>query len=447
MSKPMKLIRSEKLNINTNAEGKEALASTLSAYRCYVRDLMVLINDRWRVFQHCKGNEIVKSVEHLIHPTSKRPEIKHVYFSKRYYKFPSYLRRVAIMDAFGQVQSFNTRFDEWLDGGMKNKPPKLTVATQTFPSLYAGQCIKFISKNVVSIKVFTNGDWVWKEYKAKGARRYDGKQKSPLLTLKNKRWSLSIPVQIDVPLKKKESFSGKILSIDVGINTAATCSVADKHGTVHERIFFSRSDKDRENRLVDRIRRKTKKQTRHGSKLVKGFCSNDFRRLTQLSNNESHQISRKIVNLAKEHDCDGIVVEDLKHWKPKGGRKRSYMKQKFHRWFHRALIERISSKALENGVRTISVFARGTSSNAFDGSGKVTRSKTNYSNCTFSSGKQYNADLNASYNIAARGILKLYYPKLCKELWERRKPNVCPLTGNPFTLSSIWLQQAKCWIT
>jgi len=31
----------------------------------------------------------------------------------------------------------------------------------------------------------------------------------------------------------------------------------------------------------------------------------------------------------------------------------------------------------------------------------------NHSVCTFPSGKRYNADLNATYNIAAKGILKL----------------------------------------
>jgi hypothetical protein len=39
---------------------------------------------------------------------------------------------------------------------------------------------------------------------------------------------------------------------------------------------------------------------------------------------------------------------------------------------------------------------------AFDGSGRVRRSKHNYSLARFSTGKQYNADLNAAYNIGAR---------------------------------------------
>lgn len=436
----MKMIRSERLNINTNTEQREALASTVALYRCYVRDLMVLINARWRVFQGFQGNEVIKAVEDLIHPTSKRPQIKHPYFHHRYYKFPSYLRRVAIMDAKGQVDSFYARFNTWLDGDRKAKPPKLTCATATFPSLYAGQCVKFdTSGNAAHIKVFNAGDWVWLKVRLTGASRFTGEKMSPLLVKKNSKWFLSLPVKMNVPLKDKNEFSGKVLSIDVGINTAATCSVVDKFGTVHDRYFLNRSDKDREAKLMDRIRTKAKKQTRHGSKLQKRFCSNDHRRLKQLADNQAHQLSRKIVNLAKENACDAIVVENLKGWKPSAGKKRSNMKARFHRWFHRMLIERVESKSVEVGIRLISVFARGTSSNAYDGSGVVKRDKNNYSLCQFQTGKRYNADLNAAYNIAARGILALFYPKVREKLWESGKPNVCPLTGNPFVLSSIWL--------
>lgn len=436
----MKIVRSDRINIKTNTVQSVALTSTLDLYRRYVRDLMVLINARWRTFQYYQGNEIIKSVEGLIHPTSKRPEIKHSYFHHRYYKFPSYLRRVAIMDATGQVRSFHTRFNEWLDSGMKGRPPKLTCATATYPSLYSGQCVKFSAcGKQAEIKVFKDNDWVWMDFKLSGKERFSGKKLSPLLVKKNKKWSLSVPVKMDVTLKQNNDFSGKVLSVDVGMNTAATCSVVDKSGTVHGRYFINRSDKDREYRLMNRIRTKAKKQTRHGNKLPSGFCKNDHRRLKQLADNEAHQISRQIVNLARDNECDAIVAEDLKGWRPSAGKKRSNMKARFHRWFHRMLIDRIESKAIELGIRLVSVYARGTSSNAYDGSGKVNRDKSNYALCQFDSGKRYNADLNAAYNIAARGILKLFYPKVREKLWKSGKPNACPLTGNPFVLSSVWL--------
>jgi len=437
----MYLVRSNTFKINTDKKDHEDLRNTVDIYRRYVRDLMILVNAQWRVLSVYKGNEVIKAVESIIHPTQKRPNIKYSYFSRRYYKFPSYLRRVAIMDAVGQVRSFNTRYDQWLDGDRKSRPPKLTCATSTFPSLYKGQCIRFGTKNLVEIKVYRDQDWIWITLPMRGSKRFidNGKDMSPLLVYKNRRWKLSIPTRINADLKNRTDFTGLVLAVDVGINTTATCSIVDKYGTVHDRLFIRRSDKDRETKLMQRVSSTAKTATRHGNKLCAGFCTQDYRRLKQLADNEAHQISRKIVNHARTHGCDGIAVEDLKRWRPAAGRKRSSMKARFHRWYHRMLVTRIESKALESGIRCIHVYARGTSSQAYDGSGTVKRSKTNYSLCTFTSGKTYNADLNASLNIAARAVLKLYYPELCKLLRSQGKPNACPTTGNPLTLSSLWI--------
>jgi len=438
----MKMIRSDRLKINTSAEQRKVLGDTLSVYRKYVRDLMVMVNARWRHFQHTQGNEVVKVVESMIHPTSARPCVKYTHFHKNYYKFPSYLRRVAIMDAVGQVRSFHTRYNDWLDAGMKKMPPKLTVSTHTFPSLYKGQCVKFSEDNKTAfIKVWYNSDWMWQAFRLSGKSRFLGKGKamSPLLTLKGKQWALSTPVKLDIPLKSKTDFSGYVLAVDIGIKTSAVCAVVDKFGTVVHRAFFDRTDKDRTHHIMQRIRKKARKATRHGNKLDTVFCSKYHRILRNLNDNQAHQISRQIVNLAHEYQCDAIVIENLKYWRPKAGRKRSTMKMRFHTWFKSSLVERIESKSIEIGIRTLSIYARGTSSYAYDGTGKVSRDKDNYTNAKFSTGKRYNADLNASYNIATRGILKLYYPSLYKQQWSRGKPNACPTTGNPLVLSSLWL--------
>lgn len=64
-------------------------------------------------------------------------------------------------------------------------------------------------------------------------------------------------------------------------------------------------------------------------------------------------------------------------------------------------------KAHRHGLRIARVNARNTSRLAFDGSGTVKRGwkisgETPYSTIQFTSGKFYNADLNAAYNIGAR---------------------------------------------
>ena len=66
--------------------------------------------------------------------------------------------------------------------------------------------------------------------------------------------------------------------------------------------------------------------------------------------------------------------------------------------------------------RLLSVYARGTSYYAYDGSGPVKRDKTNACLATFSNGRRYNADLNGAQNIAARGLAILLGLKPHKEV-------------------------------
>src|SRR5690554_5996610 len=107
----MKIVRSQQMNIKVTKEQAAMLEDTLSQYRGMVRALMLLINAQWKTLQHCKEKDVVRSVEALMHPTKKRPLVKHHYFQSRFFKFPSYLRRVAINYAYGQVSSFQTRYE------------------------------------------------------------------------------------------------------------------------------------------------------------------------------------------------------------------------------------------------------------------------------------------------------------------------------------------------
>jgi len=84
-------------------------------------------------------------------------------------------------------------------------------------------------------------------------------------------------------------------------------------------------------------------------------------------------------------------------------------------------------------------FPRGTSSYAFDGSGPLSRSQNQYELATFSSGKRYNCDLSASYNIGARYWamkLKLIHRKDGQVLSGRSSGNSPRI---PVTLSTLWL--------
>ncbi|MDD6559818.1 MAG: IS200/IS605 family accessory protein TnpB-related protein [Lactimicrobium massiliense] len=120
-----------------------------------------------------------------------------------------------------------------------------------------------------------------------------------------------------------------------------------------------------------------------------------------------HQIAREIVNFAIAYECDVIVMEHL----DTKGKKRGSKKQKLAMWKHADIQKTVESLAHHYGIRISHVNAWGTSRLAYDGSGRVRRGRevskdTPYDVCVFKSGKIYNCDLSASYNIGARYFIR-----------------------------------------
>ena len=94
------------------------------------------------------------------------------------------------------------------------------------------------------------------------------------------------------------------------------------------------------------------------------------------------------------------------------GKKKGAKKQRLHHWKAQAVQRIVKDKAHRLSMRISTVCAWNTSALAFDGSGKVIRDKDNYSMCTFQTGKRYNCDLNASYNIGARYFIREHIKSL-----------------------------------
>ena len=407
----MELIRTEKWQLLLKPDQKNDLINTIDIYRGFVGALSTVLITNWHNLGSLSNNDVILEVEKLIHPTLKRPEIKYIYFYKKHHKFPSYFRRVAIRDAFGQVKSFFSRYDIWLDGDRRNpneKPPKFNISPKTYPSLYKGQCIKY-SKDYSSadIKVYKGkSNWKWikcrLKIKSKRLKIIENKLKSPILCITNKKLTLNIPFSQKVKLFKD---NGDIVcSIDLGINTSITATIVHRNGTVLARKFIKTSafDKDRLIKYMHRIRKKASKTKKMG----KGFGKTTYRKSYNLLKNIAHHQSKELVQFAIDNKATKLVFEYMKNFRPRGGAKKSTLRIKFHNWHHRRLREYSINKFREYGGRYANVSPYNTSKFAFDGSGVVKRDKSNYSICTFRSGKTYNSDLNASYNIASKYFLR-----------------------------------------
>lgn len=432
------IVRTDRWFLKPSRQTTEHLVATVSRYRAFCKALTYVVYGHWVEIKSASSQCV--AVERLIHKTKSNPHPKYEYFGKRFYKFPSYLRRAAIEFVCGQVSSFVTRYQEWQSGIRKRrdaKPPRLNPESGCYPALYRGQCILLgDGLETAQVKVWNGSDWVWSEPITIGTKRdrhllSHSKTLSPYLMVNHRGVYLSVPFG----LKPNRLQGDRVCAVDVGINTLATASIVARDGTVTARRFLHpAADIDHRDRLFKRISRKA----RLTKKLHLGFCRSLYRKAQHINQNLAQQTSRQIVNFALEYGASVIVFEQLKSWKPKGGRKRSTLKQRFHGWLHRKLVELTSQKFEEMGGQTEYVYPRGTSSWAYDGSGQVSRDKSNYSNATFKNGKRYNCDLSASLNIAAR--YWAYKLKLTRRKDGQLLDGKSPFNKQrmPVTLSLLW---------
>ena len=224
------------------------------------------------------------------------------------------------------------------------------------------------------------------------------KQLSPTLVVRDGAAGLSVPYWIP-STKTKET--NKYCGVDIGINTTAVCSIVDESGIVHARKFIHDGKSlDKRDKHLANIRRKA----RLTKKLHKGFTKAHYRKAANISKNIAFCTAKQIINFALNNNATTVVIENLRNWKPKGGKRKSSLKQRFHGWVKSKIADRLEQLAQEHGIKIVSVYARGTSSTAYDGTGKIKRDKDNYALGTFATGKRYAIDLSASYNIAARYI-------------------------------------------
>ena len=138
-----------------------------------------------------------------------------------------------------------------------------------------------------------------------------------------------------------------------------------------------------------------------------------WRKVVNLNNEISRKTAIEIMNFALLHNVDCIVFEHLNI----SGKKKGSKKQLLHHWKCKQIQNIVTLKAHKNRIHVSTICAKNTSKLAFDGSGLVNRGiyyinnkeYYNYSICVFSTKKQYNCDLNATYNIGARYFLRCYH--------------------------------------
>ena len=373
----MKQMSSYPVRISRSADIRKTLSATAGIYRKAVDFFISVCMEEWETVSACKGQTgKVNAVEAFTIKTSKRKTVPYD-FGKDFYKFPSYLRRAAIAQAVGKVSSYKSNLKGWeaSDPRTRGRIPGYPSAGYAYPAMYRDNMFIRTGTYTASIKVFTRNTWDWLEI---GLRKGD----ADYITRHCRDRRECVPM-------------------DLGINSACTCCVMGPDGTVTGRRSLKLSgENDRLARAVGRIKR----AQQHGARRMPRLWA----RAKGISSDIAVKTAEFIVKTAVRYKVDVIVMEHLDI----RGRKRGSRKQRLHHWRAMYVQRMVAQKAHRGRIRVSTVCAWNTSRLAFDGSGRVKRGKEsektadNYSICEFSTGKIYNCDLNASYNIGARYFIR-----------------------------------------
>lgn len=340
-------------------------------------------------------------VECISHSTKEHPEVRYD-FDRRFYKFPSYLRRGAIMEAIGKVSSYKSNLGNWMEH-KSGKEPSVPKAGCVYPCLYRDNMYEQTDAYKARIKIHIRNTWDWididlKRSDADYIERHCSTRKkcAPTLQRKGKQWYLVFPFEEKTVLNSTDIRKQRVLSADLGINNACTLSVMCADGTILCRKFLKLSEES--DRLAHSLNR-IKKAQQHGNYKTPGLWA----RSKGINKDIAVKTAAFIMETAVLYDVDVIVFEHLE----RNGRKRGSKKQCLHMWKCREVQSIVTGRAHRLGMRISHVNAWGTSRLAYDGSGYVERGiNGNYSICRFSNGKIYNCDLSASYNIGARYFIR-----------------------------------------
>ena len=397
--------------INNTNKLRHIVANTLALYNSalnYVCDVVLKHYDEINELNNLEGRMYL---EHLIHNTKNN--IAKYDFDSIYYKLPCYLLRDIESKAIGHIFSYKSNLDNYkkerynkISNGkkFKKREPSLSKCN-LLPSFYKGNMYKMISDNKIALKIYENNDWKYEEFKLKKndlkyINKINGKRYNPEIKIIGKKIYIKFTFEIeDLKLQDKELNKRIICGVDLGVNNDATISIMNYEGTILGRHFINTNNKDLMNHLLNK---KRKIQRNSGNyKYLRNLHINN--KINSINENIVNHTVNQIIKICLSYGVDVIVFENLRH---KFKRAKRSFRARLHRWRKIAIYNKAYEMAHRNGIRVSTVNPNGTSRYAYDGSGEVERDNDNYSICKFVSGKIYNCDLSASYNIAARYYIR-----------------------------------------
>ena len=167
-------------------------------------------------------------------------------------------------------------------------------------------------------------------------------------------------------------------------------------------------------------------------------------KLWGIANFKNYKLAKKIadaiVDFALENNVDVIAFERLNI----KGRIKGKNKEKLHMWKKNTIQNMVLHKAHRYKIHMLRIRAYNTSRLAYDGSGCVLRGEDaglpTSELCQFTNGKIYNCDLSASYNIAARCLIRQIKYSSSKKMWLQAVNNIKSLSNEKLCTYRSYLE-------
>jgi IS605 OrfB family transposase len=217
----------------------------------------------------------------------------------------------------------------------------------------------------------------------------EAKQKGARLVKRDNKYFLNLVLEKEADLPRWEECE-TIIGVDIGINYIAVCSALTKEGKFTNPLFFKGGEWKH---LCDRKRKITHFK--------------EFKKITRRQHEILHTVSKKIVEYAKQFPKPIIVMEKLGYFKNNSKNKRwNFL---LGNWARRKLQFMIEYKAKWEGIPVAYINPAYTSLTCHYCSSEGIRRGLVFKclNC----GRKYNADANASMNLARKFRQFLDEPK------------------------------------
>ncbi|MBT9167253.1 MAG: hypothetical protein DDT19_00578 [Syntrophomonadaceae bacterium] len=195
---------------------------TLEIYRDALEHVNRIVYAEWDNIEPLPGKFRNNFLEGLIHSTAEKVAV-YADFDTRFYKFPSYLRRMVIADgtsSIGHLSSHMSAHRKWTEKP-KGKEPVFQSCCNSFPVFYKSDMSRWMANGKTALKLYNGSDWIWfiLPFEPIRQNRFPAAEgwvrQNPMLVKKDRRWRLHFPFEKKVKLPDKD-FTRPVLSVAMG---------------------------------------------------------------------------------------------------------------------------------------------------------------------------------------------------------------------------------------